>query len=325
MGQMIRLKNITKRFGETVALNDVSLDVQPGELFALLGPNGAGKTTLVHILCTILQPNNGSAFIGDVDLLRHPRRARESLGVVFQEPSLDDRLTVYENLDFHGRIYRVPAKVRNERIDEMLSIVELTDRRDDLVRTLSGGQKRRLELARAMVHEPKLLFLDEPTVGLDPQTRSRLWEYVREMQALRGITVVVTTHYIEEVDDCDRVCIIDYGEVRALDRPETLKKKYGRELLRVVFRDGEDVSDVLERYGEQVSQYGEQFVFSAIDDSFMQQFLGTYADRIAQLHVEQPSLESVFLAVTGRHVREEDAGPRELLYSFARRGGEHTR
>jgi ABC-2 type transport system ATP-binding protein len=171
---MVAIGGVTKRYGRTLALDAVSFTVSPNELFALLGPNGAGKTTLLHILCTILKPDSGSATIDGVDVIAHPLRARQSLGVVFQEPSLDDRLTVYENLNFHGLVYGVPTARRRSRIDELLALVELTDWRDSLVRTLSSGMKRRLEIARALVHDARVLFLDEPTVGLDAQSRERL-------------------------------------------------------------------------------------------------------------------------------------------------------
>src|SRR5262245_44918200 len=233
----VEIEGVSKRYGRTLALDGVSFSVHPGEVFALLGPNGAGKTTLLHILCTILQPDGGTARIGGVDVVRRPREGRRHLGVVFQEPSLDDRLTLYENLNFHGLIYGVPAAERLDRIAKMLELVELSDWRERLVRTLSAGMKRRLEIARAFVHDARILFLDEPTVGLDAQSRERLWGYIRQLRQERELTVVVTTHYIEEVEDADRVCIIDHGRILANDKPATLKRAHGQELLRVVPTD----------------------------------------------------------------------------------------
>src|SRR5437879_8964306 len=182
-GPAVEIDHISKRYGRTLALDDVTFDVQRGDVFALLGPNGAGKTTLLHIHCTILRPDGGAARIGGVDVMKNPLGARRSLGVVFQEPSLDDRLTVTENLEFHGLVYGVPKTVRRARITEMLALVELEKWRDTLVRSLSSGMKRRLEIARALVHDSRILFLDEPTAGLDAQSRGRMWQYLRNARS----------------------------------------------------------------------------------------------------------------------------------------------
>src|SRR4051812_23422297 len=201
----VAIEGVSKRFGRTLALDNVGFEVRRNELFALLGPNGAGKTTLLHILCTILRPDSGTARISGIDVVKNPLDGRRNLGVVFQEPSLDDRLTLYENLNFHGLVYGVPAAQRKTRIEEMLALVELTEWRERLVRTLSSGMKRRLEIARALIHRSRILFLDEPTVWLDAQSRERLWQYVHRLRNERALTVIVTTHYIEEVEGCDRV------------------------------------------------------------------------------------------------------------------------
>src|SRR6266850_5045441 len=244
----VEIDGVTKRYGRTLALDDVSLAVRRNELFALLGPNGAGKTTLLHILCTILRPDSGTARIGGIDVIRHPLDGRRHLGVVFQEPSLDDRLTLYENLNFHGLVYGVPAAQRRTRIVDMLALVELTDWRDRLVRTLSSGMKRRLEIARALVHDARILFLDEPTVGLDAQSRERLWQYLHRLRSERNLTVIVTTHYIEEVEGCDRVCIIDHGRILAQETPAALKAAHGQELIRVVAREPSTAEEIAAAY-----------------------------------------------------------------------------
>ncbi len=231
-----------------MALNDISFDVKRQELFALLGPNGAGKTTLLHILCTILQPDSGTVRIGGLDVIAHPTRGRRDVGVVFQEPSLDDRLTVHENLNFHGLVYGVPRRLRRQRIDEMIELVELTEWREKLVRTLSSGMKRRVEIARALIHNSRILFLDEPTVGLDAQSRERIWQYVGRLRRQRELTVVVTTHYIEEVEACDRVCIIDRGEILAMDTPAALKAAHGQQLLRVLPREDATAAEIIAAY-----------------------------------------------------------------------------
>ena len=249
----IRVDAVSKRYGRTLALDAVSFEVRDKELFALLGPNGAGKTTLLHILCTILRPDSGLALIGSFDVVKQPLAARRRLGIVFQEPSLDDRLTVHENLNLHGLVFGVPARLRRQRIDDMLALVELADWADKPVRTLSSGMKRRLEIARALIHDSAILLLDEPTVGLDAQTRERIWSYVRRLRAERQITVLVTTHYIEEVEGCDRVCVIDHGKILALDTPEALKRQHGQQVLRVAPRSDDDRQEILDRYADRLA------------------------------------------------------------------------
>lgn len=319
------VENVSKRYGRTLALDEVTLTIDTGELFALLGPNGAGKTTLVHILCTIHRPDGGRATIGGHDVVRAPRRARKLLGVVFQEPSLDDRLTVFENLNFHGLTYGVPRKKRMERIDEMLDLVELADWRDSLVRSLSSGMKRRLEIARALVHDSEIVILDEPTVGLDVQSRGRIWEYIQRLRSERKLTVVVTTHYIEEVEGCDRVCIIDHGEVLASDTPSALKREYGQELVRISPRDEDAVRELLHSYGQSASRLDHDVVLKSEGSGFVESVLQKFGDKIRELTVEKPSLENVFLALTGRDLRDQEAGARERTYQFGKKGGEHTR
>jgi ABC-2 type transport system ATP-binding protein len=322
---MVKIGGVTKRYGRTMALDGVSFEVRPNELFALLGPNGAGKTTLLHILCTILRPDGGSASISGVDVVAHPLQARQNIGVVFQEPSLDDRLTVYENLNFHGLVYGVPTALRRRRIDELLHLVELADWRDKLARTLSSGMKRRLEIARALVHEARVLFLDEPTVGLDAQSRARLWQHVRMLRAKRELTVIVTTHYIEEMEGCDRVCIIDKGKILADDAPAALKAAHGQQLIRVVAADEAASAEMLTAYPELASRKESEIIIKSSGDAFAEQLLARFAGRIRRFSVEEPSLESVFLSLTGRELREQAAGARERTYQFGRRGGEHTR
>ena len=321
----VLVSGVTKRYGETLALDQVSLEVAPHQTFALLGPNGAGKTTLLHILCTILQPDSGTASIAGHDIRRRPLRARANLGVVFQEPSLDDRLTVYENLDFHGLVYQVPRRLRRERIAEMLDLVELTEWRDELVRSLSSGMKRRLEIARALVHESRVVMLDEPTVGLDVQSRARIWEYLSQLRRSRDITVLVTTHYIEEVESCDRVCIIDHGKVLAEGTPASLKAQHGQQVLRVTARDPQTVGEILHRFPGAQRSDGGQIRIQVDDPALADAFLGTFGSRLRQFDLDAASLQSVFLRLTGRELRDKAAGAREQTFAFGQRGGEHTR
>ena len=321
----VEIEGVTKRFGRTLALDNISFEVRPNELFALLGPNGAGKTTLLHILCTILQPTSGTARINGSDVVNKPAEARRNLGVVFQEPSLDDRLTLYENLNFHGLVYGVPAALRRKRIDEMLALVELSDWRDRLVRTLSSGMKRRLEIARALVHDSRILCLDEPTVGLDAQSRERIWQYVYRLRSERNITVIVTTHYIEEVEGCDRVCVIDHGRILARDTPAALKAAHGRKIIRVMARDESTAADIAAAYPDVAVRNGTEIVLDSKDGADADAFLSRYGSWIRSFAVEEPSLESVFLSLTGRELRDQAAGARELTYEFGKRGGEHTK
>jgi ABC-2 type transport system ATP-binding protein len=321
----VAIEGVTKRYGRTLALDNVAFNVHPNELFALLGPNGAGKTTLLHILSTILRPDAGVALIGGVDVAENPLAARRSLGVVFQEPSLDDRLTVYENLNFHGLVYGVPAAQRRARIDHMLALVELADWRERLVRTLSSGMKRRLEIARALVHDARILFLDEPTVGLDAQSRERIWQYLGRLRQERELTVIVTTHYIEEVEGCDRVCIIDHGRVLAIDTPAALKAAHGQALLRVVPTAEATAADIVAAYPDSAIRKDGEIILKSSGDAFAAAFLSRYGSRVRKFVVEEPSLESVFLALTGRELRDQAAGARALTYEFGKRGGEHTR
>lgn len=305
----VELEGIGKRYGRHVALEDISFSIAQGEVFALLGPNGAGKTTLLHILCTILDPDSGTARIAGADVVRQPLRARRNLGVVFQQSSLDDRLTVAENLSFHGAVYGVPPALRRQRVAETLDAVGLTDRRDALVRTLSTGMRRRLEIARALVHDARILVLDEPTVGLDAQSREAIWDYIGQLRADRGLTLIVTTHYVEEVEACDRVCILDGGKVIALDTPASLKARYGQEFMRVAPTTPATRAAILTRFPELASETREGLLIRIPDADFTRSFLGEYGNGLDEIAFDRASLESVFLSITGRQLgRPEPAG-----------------
>jgi len=223
---IIEVKNLTKKFEDITAVDGISFSVKQGEIFAFLGPNGAGKTTTIKMFTTLLQPTSGKILINGYDPVTDSDDVRCSFGIIFQDPSLDDELTAFENLEFHGVLYDVPKKIRRERITELLKIVELEKRCDDLVKEFSGGMKRRLEIARGLLHHPKIIFLDEPTLGLDPQTRNHLWRYIKDMNEKEGITVFFSTHYMEEADRMsDRIAIIDNGKIVAEGTAEELKAK----------------------------------------------------------------------------------------------------
>ncbi|WP_108462983.1 ABC transporter ATP-binding protein [Devosia naphthalenivorans] len=321
----VRLRNITKRYGETLALDAVNLDIAANQVVALLGPNGAGKTTLLHILCTILQPDNGAAEISGFDILRQPLKARKHLGVVFQEPSLDDRLSVYENLDFHGLVYQVPWRLRRQRIDEVLALVELEEWREEMVRSLSSGMKRRLEIARALIHDSRVILLDEPTVGLDVQSRARIWEYLGYLRRTREITVIVTTHYIDEVEECDEVCIIDKGTILAQGSPQALKQTHGRQVLRVTPRDQAADAEIVALFPDAIRNKSDQLLLQSANPQMIDDFLQQFGTRVRQLDIDTASLESVFLSLTGRELRDKPADAREKTFAFGRRGGDFKR
>jgi len=226
MNETIQVQDLVKKFGEFCAVNQVSFSVPEGRIFGFLGPNGAGKTTTIKMLTTILQPTSGTIRVGGHDPVREQRAVRKSFGIVFQDPSLDDELTAYENMDLHGVLYGVPSGERATRIQKLMTFVELWERRKDFVKTFSGGMKRRLEIARALLHTPKILFLDEPTVGLDPQTRNHIWNYIQSLSKEQGVTVFFTTHYMDEADRvADEVAIIDHGKIVAQAAPAALKEQ----------------------------------------------------------------------------------------------------
>ncbi len=237
---IISVKNLTKKFGNkenaVLAVDDISFEVEKGEIFAFLGPNGAGKSTTIKMLTTILSVTSGTLVLDGNDVKKNPNEVRHSFGIVFQDPSLDDELTAYENMEFHGVLYGVPKKVRRERIEQLMQFVELWDRKDSLVKEFSGGMKRRLEIARGLLHHPKILFLDEPTLGLDPQTRNHMWDYLRELNKTEGITVFFTTHYMEEAEKiAGRIAIIDHGKIIMSGTSEELKKNTETKTLEEAF------------------------------------------------------------------------------------------
>ena len=258
----IEVSHLVKRYGGNVtAVDDLSFSVERGELFGFLGPNGAGKTTTIHILCTLLAPTMGQARVAGFDCISRPRDVRQSIGIIFQDPSLDQRLTAWENLEFHGMIYHMPKVLRRRRMEETLRLVDLWPRRHSIVRDFSGGMKRRLEVARGLMHQPQVLFLDEPTIGLDPQTRHRLWETVDHLRRDEQMTIFLTTHSMEEASRCDRVAILDQGRLVAIGPPESLVAQHGTKNLEELFLAltghglREDGSTELERLRSTVKQF----------------------------------------------------------------------
>jgi ABC-2 type transport system ATP-binding protein len=315
----ILVEKLTRTFDGLTAVDGVSFAVPAGELFGLLGPNGAGKTTTINMLSTLLRPTAGRAEVAGFDIVRSRDSVRRSIGVVFQEPALDGKLTGRENLEFHAMMYRLGQAERRQRIDEVLRLVELTDKARVLVEKYSGGMKRRLEIARGLIHRPKVLFLDEPTLGLDAQTRRRIWEYIKALNRESGVTIILTTHYMEEADFlCDRVAIMDGGRFAALDSPGALKDLMGGDVVSLEvdgdpavfldeFRDVDWVKTRGLHEGEVVltMERGERRIPEII---LLAQRKGL---AVTSVHLRRPSLEDVFLHFTGRTIREREAGVAE--------------
>jgi len=317
---IIQVKNLTKRFENLTAVDDISFEVKEGEIFGLLGPNGAGKSTILSMFSTLLMPSNGEAKINDFDIVHQKDKVRNSIGMVFQDPTLDNELTAYENLDFHGRLYGVPNEIKKKKIIELLKLVELEQRKDFLVETFSGGMKRRLEIARGLLHEPKILFLDEPTLGLDPQTRNNLWEYIGKLNKETGLTIILTTHYMEEADKlCDRVAIIDHGKIIAIDSPKHLKNKIGGEIITLETSNQENLSKILKKceWCEKVKVHDGSVTINVDDAEKKVTALVNLAEKnnikIDSIMMHKPSLEDVFLYYTGKTIREEEASDAEHL------------
>ena len=319
---IIDVENLVKRFGELVAVNDISFSVAPGEIFGFLGPNGAGKTTTINILCTLTRPTSGQAAIDGLDVVRQQSRVRQLIGLVFQDPSLDDRLSGLQNMRFHALVYGVPAAIREERIEQLLHMVELWNKRHSQVRTYSGGMKRRLELARGLLHHPKVLFLDEPTLGLDPQTRNLIWEYILELRKQEGTTIFLTTHYMEEADKAGRIAIIDHGKLIALDTPEKLKKMVGKDIITLKTDDNEKAAEEIRLRYQIEARHDEDGLYFEVanGEEFLPAFIKEFSTRISGVSLRRPSLEDVFLKLTGREIREESSNAfKEMVRQHGRR------
>jgi ABC-2 type transport system ATP-binding protein len=319
--KVIEVEGLVKKFGDLVAVNDISFEVNRSEIFGFLGPNGAGKTTTINMLCTLLKPTAGRATVDGYDVLTQRNEVRESIGLVFQDPSLDDRLTALENLEFHAVIYHVPAGERRKRIREVLEMVELADRADDLVRTFSGGMKRRLEIARGLLHYPRVLFLDEPTIGLDPQTRNYIWDYIEDLKEREDITIFLTTHYMEEAEHCERIAIIDYGKIIAMDTPEQLKNMVGGDVIRLkTVDDAQAERELRERYPHLTILEERDCICFEVEkgEEFIPELIREFGVKINSINLHRPTLDDVFLKLTGREIREEGADELAGLRSFRR-------
>lgn len=306
---IIKVKKLSKKFGKLVAVNNVSFRVKEREIFGFLGPNGAGKSTTISMLSTIIKPASGTAEINGFDIVKNKNEVRKSIGLIFQDPSLDDRLTAEENLRFHAQLYGVSRADYKKRIDDVLKLVELDERKKDIVKTFSGGMKRRLEIARGLIHFPKVLFLDEPTLGLDPQTRAHIWDYIIRLKKERSMTIFMTTHYMIEAEYCDRIAIIDHGKIIALDTPVKLKRILGGDVIRLQSPDLENLKKEIKEKFNLVGKILEDNLQVEVKNGaeFMPKLFKKIATKIDSAEIRKPTLEDVFIYLTGRKIREAGA------------------
>ena len=306
---MIKTFKLTKKFGDLMAVDALDLEIKEGEIFALLGPNGAGKTTTISMLCGLLEPTSGSASVNNFDVLSQPLQVRKSIGIVFQSPSIDDLLTARENLELHGLLYGMEKSERQKRIPEVLEIVGLLDRADGQIKTYSGGMRKRAEIARGLMHMPKVLFLDEPTTGLDPQTRTHIWNYIRDLSKKNGITVLLTTHYMEEAENlADRIAIIDHGKLITLGSPFELKQSLGADDI-VTAKTDKDIEKLTKglKFVKGVERDGEMVRIKVENAGKNLCTLLGKTGELGEIEVRKPTLNDVFIHYTGKDIREDSA------------------
>ncbi len=307
----ISVSRLTKRFGDFDAVKGVSFEVGVGEVFGFLGPNGAGKSTTINMLCTLLKPTSGHARVAGHDVVTERDDVRRNIGLVFQDPTLDGYLTAEQNLKLHAELYGVPGNLVRPRMEQVLRMVGLLDRRDGQVMTFSGGMRRRLEIARGLMHSPRVLFLDEPTIGLDPQTRRSIWTYIRELQEREEITIFMTTHYMDEAEWCDRIAIMDQGEIVALDTPETLKAGVGAD--RVTLQTDDDAAAIealRDRFGLEAKIVEGAVTFGVPGgEQFVPRLFAELAVPIRSVSVSRPTLDDVFMSFTGSTIRDAEEDP----------------
>ena len=321
----VLVAGLVKRYGEVEAVRGIGFEVAPGETFGFLGPNGAGKSTTIKILCTLADPTSGTARVAGYDVKTQRDTVRRNIGLVFQDTTLDTYLTGEQNLRFHADLYGVPRQQLAPRMRQVLEMVGLWDRRESVVATYSGGMKRRLEIARGLLHAPRVLFLDEPTVGLDPQTRSSIWEYINDLKQREDITIFLTTHYMDEAENCDRIAIIDHGKIVAIDTPENLKASVGKD--RVQIRTADDqtaIAELKERFELEAAIHEGMVTFNVESgEQFVPRLFEGLDQQIKSVSVSRPSLDDVFMSYTGKTIRDAEAtaGDRNRAQVMAFRRG----
>ena len=317
----IKVSGLTKRYGEIEAVRGIDFEVRPGETFGFLGPNGAGKSTTIKILCTLAKPTSGDAWVAGHDVRTERDAVRRNIGLVFQDTTLDNYLTGAQNLRFHADLYSVPAAAVAPRMRQVLEMVDLWDRRDSLVMTYSGGMRRRLEIARGLLHAPHVLFLDEPTVGLDPQTRSSIWEYINDLKTREDITIFLTTHYMDEAEHCDRIAIIDHGKIVAIDTPEALKASVGKDRVQIhTDNDAAAIEELASAFGIEAAVHDGAVTFSVSSgEQFVPQLFARLTVPIRTVSVSRPSLDDVFMSYTGTTIRDAEASGSDAMRQMAAR------
>ncbi len=310
----VEVVGLQKRYGDVEAVRGVDFRVEPGETFGFLGPNGAGKSTTINILCTLTRPTAGNASVAGHDVRTERDDVRRSIGLVFQDPTLDVDLTAEQNLRFHGELYGVPRAALDSRIDDLLELVGLSERRGSVVETFSGGMKRRLEIARGLLHSPRVLFLDEPTIGLDPQSRASVWEYVRALKESEDITVFLTTHYMDEAENCDRIAIMNQGRIVALDTPDALKAAVGKDRVQITTADDEAaIASLRSTFGIEAGMHSGEVTFAVADgERFVPRLFAELGVPIRSVSVSSPSLDDVFLSHTGSTISDAEAAERPI-------------
>jgi ABC-2 type transport system ATP-binding protein len=321
----ITVTGLTKRYGDIEAVRGVDFEVPVGETFGFLGPNGAGKSTTIKMLCTLARPTSGSARVAGHEVTTERDAVRRNIGLVFQDTTLDNYLTGAQNLRFHAALYGVPSSAVEPRMRQVLEMVGLWERRDSLVMTYSGGMKRRLEIARGLLHAPHVLFLDEPTVGLDPQTRASIWEYINELKSREDITIFLTTHYMDEAEHCERIAIIDHGQIVAIDTPEALKASVGKDRVQIhTADDPAAIAELAREFGIEAAMREGAVTFSvASGEQFVPQLFAGLSVPIQSVSVARPSLDDVFMSYTGTTIRDAEAGSGmdQMRQMAALRGG----
>jgi ABC-2 type transport system ATP-binding protein len=304
----IEVRGLTKSFDEVQAVRGVDFEVAIGEVFGFLGPNGAGKTTTINMLCTLARPTSGAATVAGHDVVRERDDVRRNIGLVFQDPTLDGYLTAAQNLRLHADLYGVQSDLVEPRMRQVMTMVVLWDRKDSVVGTFSGGMRRRLEIARGLMHSPRVLFLDEPTIGLDPQTRRSIWTYIRELKAREEITIFMTTHYMDEAEWCDRIAIMDHGQIVALDPPETLKAQVGTDRVAIHTDDNDAaIAAIAERFGVEATVSEGAVTFGVPGgEEFVPRLFAELGLPIRGVSVSRPTLDDVFMAYTGSTIRDAE-------------------
>ena len=319
----VSVNGLVKRYDEVEAVRGIDFDVAAGEIFGFLGPNGAGKSTTINMLCTLVKPSGGSALVAGHDVVAERDEVRRNIGLVFQDTTLDGYLSAEQNLRLHAELYGVPRELVGERMRQVMEMVGLWERRDSQVNTFSGGMKRRLEIARGLFHSPRVLFLDEPTVGLDPQTRSSIWGYIRELKAREDITIFLTTHYMDEAEYCDRIAIMDQGRIIVLDTPEALKAKVGKDRVQIETDDDEAaIAALRERFGIEATVAEGAVTFGVPEgEQFVPRLFAELPVPIRSVSVARPSLDDVFMSYTGTTIRDAESTSTDRMRNVARMMG----